>query len=293
MLLRRSRLTPVVLWGAMRLIAPISPRSSGRVAAWLWSVPWQRIRTTTRVAPASTTGDWHTETLDVQLASTGGIGPTRRRVVIRRAGDGPVVLLVHGWADDWTGLSVVARVLMRHGFAVATADLPSHGATRGMRTDGLQFADTITQLAAHVAAEHVVAHSMGGLGTLIALRDGLEVRSVGLFAPVASIETAFDGFRAIAPMSRSTASQLRQLISNRYGADIWSRLAFDVQPPQRTIPAIVFHDHDDERVSLATSRRLTDGWQSATLVESNGLGHRRLVQDEQTAERLAAFLRDT
>ncbi len=291
MLLRRSRITPVALWGAMRLSARGAPRVSGRLAAWLWSVPWQRMRSTNHAAPLTPAVAWRAETIELALASTGGLPPMRRRVVVRTAGSGPTVLLAHGWADNWTGLSEIARVLHGEGFRVATADLPSHGTTRGMRTDGIQFADAITTLATHVRADHVVAHSMGALGTLIALRDGLDVAKVGLLAPVVSIETAFDGFRAIAPMPHRTADELRRFISRRYGPDVWTRLSFDTQPPRRDIPAIVFHDHDDERVGIATSRRLVDAWENAMLVESSGLGHRRLVQSEETAMRLARFLR--
>jgi pimeloyl-ACP methyl ester carboxylesterase len=104
-------------------------------------------------------------------------------IVVVRSGDGPEVLLVHGGASPattWAGLSGLSvrwtlGLVHRRGYPPSP---PAPGNRQDFETD----ADDLVPLLA--GRPHVVAHSYGVLGTLIAAtREPESVRSLTLIEP--------------------------------------------------------------------------------------------------------------
>ena len=53
---------------------------------------------------------------------------------------------------------------------------------------------------------------------------------------------------------------------------------------------LVIHCRDDLEVPVADGRAISQVWPGASLVETNGLGHRRILRDGDSVSRAAAFL---
>src|SRR2546426_7589813 len=88
-------------------------------------------------------------------------------------GDGPTVLLVHGWNGNAAQLSGLVPPLLRAGYYVATPDLPAHGASAGTHTNVRAMADALLRLGRRVGPVHaVIAHSLGAAASVIALAEG-------------------------------------------------------------------------------------------------------------------------
>ena len=85
------------------------------------------------------------------------------------AGDGPVIVLVHGTLVSSGAMAPVARRLLADGFTVAGLDLRGHGRST-VGTDGLTIDRYARDLAAVVAAVPnpvaLVGHSAGGMAAL-------------------------------------------------------------------------------------------------------------------------------
>ncbi|MGI3776666.1 MAG: alpha/beta fold hydrolase, partial [Janthinobacterium lividum] len=82
-----------------------------------------------------------------------------------RAGEGPVVVLLHGLFGSGRTLGVVARRLVAEGFSALSLDLRNHGGSGhapGMGY-GVMAGDVVETLdALGVGAAAVLGHSMGG-----------------------------------------------------------------------------------------------------------------------------------
>ena len=73
-----------------------------------------------------------------------------------------------------------------------------------------------------------------------------------------------------------------------YGFD-WRELPVRAPRHASTIPALVIHDRDDREVPYASADRIVRAWPDATLVTTEGLGHRRILRDASVIERVVAF----
>ncbi len=292
MWVRRSRVVAWLLWAGARLTAPVASRVAGRLAAVLWTIPWQFAgRGGVRPNPADTIGG-----LDPVGAVTVPIH-RRDRAVTRShdvrlwsAGDGPTVLLVHGWSDDARTFSPLARALADRGRRAVVCELPAHGSSPGTRTDGLQVAQVIQHVTDHLGARVVVSHSLGAFATMIALADGLRVDAAALLAPVVRLSDAVDTFVGRVSLPGRSDAALRHHIERRYGPGLWDELVLDRRAAEFAMPALVVHDPDDRQAPISSVRDLVAAWPGARLVETSGLGHRRLVDDERVMQEVVDFV---
>jgi len=280
-MIRRSRVLPRLAWLATWLAAGISTRLAGRLAAILWFVPWQDRRRSQTASTAPAVG-----TAAVVVDTGSG------RLHGFEAGHGPTVLLVHGWADQSGSMSPFVSPLTELGHRVVAVDLPAHGANSGHRTDGFVLAHTIRDLVERFDAEVVVAHSLGALATSLALHDGLKLEGVALLAPSVRLEHALITFASKLRLPRRSVAGLRALMERRYGAGVWRALETDRLAAGFDVPALIIHDRDDRQIAVGEARRLAAAWRGAELIETSGLGHRRLLDDPQVSGLVAGFVAD-
>ncbi|HEY5662972.1 MAG TPA: alpha/beta hydrolase [Ilumatobacter sp.] len=115
-------------------------------------------------------------------ASTGGVDV---------AGDGPVVLLIHGAGMDGTVWALQTRYLAYRGFRAVAVDLPAHGRSAGEPLPSIgAMADWVARFAGAAGFDrvHVVGHSMGAFVALdLAARHAPLVRSLTLCGTAAAM----------------------------------------------------------------------------------------------------------
>ncbi len=125
---------------------------------------------------------------------------TRVRVV-DFGGTGAPVLLVHGLAEHIGRYGHVAKALVDRGFHVSMVELRGHGESEGKRGHVNRWDEYVADLnAAYNACETpmIVAHSMGGLVTLDALRAGLRPPRVLLSNPLLGVRVKAPRIKVLA-----------------------------------------------------------------------------------------------
>ena len=207
-----------------------------------------------------------------------------------RWGHGPAVLLVHGWGSRGSRLVSFVAPLTEAGYSVIAFDAPGHGASAGRLSSLPQFIAAIETVARHVGSvEGIVAHSMGGAATTLAMARGLSVGRVVFLAPAADPAGYSERFAEVLGLTPGILGRMKQSIERRFGIP-WDD--FDVLPAARkmTAPLLVFHDRDDRDVAWTDGEAIAAAWPGAELVSTAGLGHRRIVHDPGVVARAAAFL---
>jgi hypothetical protein len=214
------------------------------------------------------------------------------RIAAWRWGTGPTVLLVHGWEGRGAQLGAIVPPLVDAGFSVMTFDAPAHGDSPGKR---LVIADVAASIrAAERAAgglHGIVAHSFGAASTTLALARGLDAKRVVYMAPAVVLARAIGNFQRITGVDDAALGGLVAHLTrvNGFHPD-------DVLPemlaPRIDASLLAFHDAGDDEVPLEDGRRLVAAWSGATLVETQDLGHRRILRDPAVSERAVAFLTD-
>lgn len=265
-----------------RLAARVSNRLAGLAAARLWFTPWP-VPVTERAREKQARWLEGTEHLSVRTADG-------HRLRGFAAGEGPVVLLVHGWGEWAANLGAFIDPLVTAGYRVAGFDLPAHGASSGSQTDALVNAAAVREVAAALGGvDAVVAHSMGAHATIVALHQGLEVQAVALVAPAVRLY-GVEEFGEMLSLPNAAVRGLRATIERRYGTSVWQDLAADLLADQLHTPALIVHDPDDDQIAASDVRALSEAWKESRLVSPEGLGHGRIIRDRDVIQQVVDFL---
>jgi pimeloyl-ACP methyl ester carboxylesterase len=207
------------------------------------------------------------------------------------AGSGPIVLLVHGWGERAAFLGAFIQPLVDSGFRVVGIDLPGHGDTSRGQTNIFELANVLRDVADHLGGIHaVVAHSMGGTVTAVAISEGLHPDAVAFIAPATNVDHVMQKFATMFSLSRKPVNGLRRSIERRFGKDVWDRLKIQELAVDFDIPALIVHDHDDTQIDIADSEALVPAWPGARFISTSGLGHDKIARDPRIVEAIRAFL---
>lgn len=200
-------------------------------------------------------------------------------VVVYRWGEGPSVLLVHGWggrASQWSGF---VQPLLDAGFGVVAFDAPAHGDSPGKRSDVVEIAAVIESLhVAHGPFHGIISHSMGGLASALALSQRDLPEAFVAIAPPGSFAVFPRRFAEIFGVSARTLDHLVRHLESTFG-DAEERFTF-ISPQYRDVaPGLIALDRQDREVDFRETFALTRHWPDTLVEVSEGLGHTRILGD--------------
>jgi pimeloyl-ACP methyl ester carboxylesterase len=212
----------------------------------------------------------------------------KRRVRLHLVGEGPRVVLVHGWQGAASQMVSLAHSVMAAGFSVALFDMPAHGESSGWSTSGIEFARVLERIGAELGPLHaIVGHGLGGTAALLASARGLPSAGVVALAPLPSFEFALRNYARAYGLPPRAKALLARRLEARTGI---KRTEMDLALLPPPAPALLVHDLLDRIVPPRHSRRLREAWPGARLFETLGLGHDRGLQTEHVAQAIVAFL---
>lgn len=209
------------------------------------------------------------------------------KIAAWRLGEGPAVLLVHGWQDDNALWSPLIQALADIGVATVTFDLPGHGFSGGDYCAPSGAATALEAVAAQLGPiDAVVTHSFGGPVTGFALLNGFAPRRIVLIAPPRGRNKRWFDFAEERGISEEVVHRAREL----YAAEAGLRASFDLAEIASPIETLVLHSMDDDAVEWENGEAIAQRWPNAELVLCDGLGHRMIAQDRGVIERIVGFV---
>lgn len=282
----RSNLNIITLRLGLKLATLLRPAAALEMAErWFMKPPrhtmpaieetWMRRATTAFVPlPPQTVAEW-----------------TGQRIAVHRWGpeDAPAVLLVHGWGGRSTQLWPFIQPLLDAGHAVLGVDASGHGYSDGHSSSLPQFVAGLSATMNRPLAG-VIAHSLGGAATALALRAGLSAERVVLIAPPVDLEAYSRQFARIVGLPE----RLRQRMQRRFERRLqipWD--ALDPRPAvsdKADVAALVIHDRHDPEVPFEAGMSLADHWPGSQRLVTSHLGHRRILRDPYVVDTAVAFI---
>lgn len=203
---------------------------------------------------------------------------------------GPRVLLVHGWEGRGAQLGALVAPLVSLGFRVVTFDAPAHGDTAGSISSLFHFARAIRAVASAFGAFHaVVSHSMGGAATTWALHEEPFARRVAMIAPPIDVRDFTRQLGKVLGLDDDVRARVHQRLGDRFGVHV-EDLRAEALAPTMHAPLLVVHDEDDRDVPIACGEVYARSWPGATLVRTQGLGHRRILRDDAVVRAVVRFV---
>jgi pimeloyl-ACP methyl ester carboxylesterase len=206
-------------------------------------------------------------------------------------GEGPTVLLVHGWNGRGSQMGSFAQPLVDRGYRVVAYDLPAHGRSPGNNTNIFKAIETLEAIAETYGPIHgVIAHSFGVMVTTLALREGIEINRFAAISPPTSLDWLIERFERILQIPAPTHRALVRHIEADFGKNIWDKVALDKAARHLDIPALIVHDDQDYDVTWQQGKILADNWPGAVFMKTSGLGHRRVLRDRNTINAIVDFI---
>ncbi len=173
-------------------------------------------------------------------------------------------------------------------------EMPAHGRSAGSVSNLPQFARVIEYVTARLLQEGhtlraVVAHSLAANAGAYAASRGLPTQRLVLLAPPASPREYTRLFTHVFGLSETTRAAMQRRIEVREGI-LMPQFEPDAVGPRIRAATLVVHDREDRINHFADGQAYRDAIAGARLFATEGLGHRRLLQDDRVLQEIAAFV---
>jgi pimeloyl-ACP methyl ester carboxylesterase len=211
-------------------------------------------------------------------------------LVAWRWGEGPTVLLAHGFEGSPVQFGAVIDALVERGYAVVALDMPAHGASSGDEASPGTFARAVSQALGRLGTVHaVVGHSLGAAAGLYAVAQRGGVGRIALVSSPSALERVLRGFAGAVKLSRRGADAFVASVERRVGQPAAD---FDVKriAPLLSLPILLIHDQNDRQVPVAEAARAARMLPGAELMVTRGLGHNRLLADPAVVTAVVDFV---
>lgn len=209
-------------------------------------------------------------------------------------GDGPAVLLMHGWGGARAQMTGFVDPLLSAGYRVVAYDQPAHGESDGKWTNLLEIAPTMDLITQQEGNFHaIIAHSFGTLISSYALvnRSFPPPARLVYFGSFNRLMDSLPRFQVLAQLPEEIIDGLRAMIYDNFGQDVLESITNEILTPQINIPALMFHDAADNVTPVEDSRAVARVWKHARLIETEGLGHRGALQAKSIHDQVVNFLK--
>ncbi len=265
------------LGAAMAAVGTVSPRLGGRMALRLFCTPMTP-------PPSSGARAWLAAADRHEVAVDGGT------VACHEVGEGPPVLLVHGWSTSGSSLRVIADSLAAAGHRAVAVDLPAHGVSTGRTTNMLESARALgAVLRERGPFAGAVCHSFGAPALLLALELDLGPRPerlVTVGAPM-DMDKVFSDYARRLRVPPAAERDMRARVDRIFGRPF---LDYDIPAAAARFGDRLLVIHDTEDRDVPHIEGATMAGEHGTLLTTEGLGHNRVLRSREVAGRIVDFL---
>lgn len=205
-------------------------------------------------------------------------------------GDGPPVLLVHGWGGNAAQMAPLAKPLLDAGYRVIAFDAPAHGDSPGKRTNMLEIAQVVEDISLHVGEFYaIVGHSLGGAVAGYAVSQGVRVQKLITIGAPVSVGLIFAEFARQINAGPETISRLSRFVES-FGGKKSEEISLVHIAPRLRAQGLIIHDKDDREIHYTQALELFREWPGSELLLTEGLGHRRIIKDPQVVAEVLKFV---
>jgi pimeloyl-ACP methyl ester carboxylesterase len=211
-------------------------------------------------------------------------------LVAWRWGEGPAVLLVHGFEGNRAQFGAVVGALVERGFSAVALDIPAHGESAGDELTAVKFIAAIERALARLGPVHaVIGHSMGGAMSLYSVAQSGGAGRVTLISAPSSLKRELLRFAAAIGLSERGTAAFIASVENHVGRPAAD---FDVRhiAGKVDLPLLLIHDQNDRQVPVLEAARTAHALKGAELMVTRGLGHNRLLADPAVVAAIVDFV---
>jgi len=208
----------------------------------------------------------------------------------------PIILFVHGWTATATCFMRFIDHFVSNGYQVVSYDAIGHGGSTGTHAALPVWADSVVEVNRHIGhVDTIIGHSLGSAAVIISLSGDLDTDRIVLLSPATSalkIITQFASAMAI-------PAKVKDMFSNylweqyKFSAAKYGKNWEDIFLTDNKVPTLVIHDRNDKEVGIEHARWLAQRWPKAKVVETERLGHRRILLSMKVISHVSDFIQNS
>ena len=200
------------------------------------------------------------------------------------------VLLVHGWSGRGTQLAKIAKAFLEQGYMCVSFDAPAHGKAAGKMSMMPFFIKAIHYMEEHYGPfDAVIGHSLGGMSSLRAIRDGLQTNKLVIIGTANNISEITRHFAENMKMNHKVARKMKAYLDDRFNEDM-DVLSGGESAKYVKVPTLVIHDEEDVDVKVKSAYEIHEELENSELMITSGLGHRRILGNEKVINKITTFI---
>jgi len=259
-------------------IASVAPIISARIIYQVWTAT----KRTQRRPP---------EQACLQNAKKNTLTIENEKIAVYFWGDGPRVLLLHGWNGRATQYFAFIESLQAHGYGVLAFDAPGHGDSSGKQTNLFQFVKVLEMLDAEYGEfEAVIAHSFGTTVAVNALVKGLRSKAlVGISSP-ADYNLLLKSFTTHFGLNDKAEQAFFKLLKQKNNINCFDEISIYYLAKEMNLPCLVVHGENDRQVPVTEAYKIIKTWPNAELYTAKGNGHSRILYNQDVIGKCISFL---
>lgn len=207
-------------------------------------------------------------------------------------GEGPIVLLVHGYSGRGVQMATIARSVAAQGFRAILFDAGGHGSSRIEKVGFFTFIEDTREIVAHLGEDihAMVGHSAGGLAMMRA-RDVHGIRA-SRYVVIAAPLYPYVPLEAMQGRggTEQALDHIKAVLADQFRTS-WSALvAGTAFQPEQGKSLLAIYDRSDERVRHADADRLQELWPGTIAVKTEDYGHNRILQAPEALSAIGEFI---
>lgn len=216
-----------------------------------------------------------------------------KKVITMSFGEGEPVILSHGWSGRGTQFWKFIEVFTSNGFQVITYDAPAHGQSTGRETSVIEFAEVIRQLSDKYKPEILIGHSLGGVASLLAITQGVSVKNLVMIGSPSVPEYLISEFLERINGTQQSFKHIKEYVHQRTGRSFEDFMVSNLLNNVSNLNLLVVHDENDKEVPFVHALKTKEKYPEARLYKTKGLGHNRILKDQQVVEDVMRFTKDS
>lgn len=206
-------------------------------------------------------------------------------------GPGEKIVLIHGWSGRASQFYQIMEGLNKLGFHVVSIEAPGHGEYLGRETSMLDFIDALEEVDLRFGPFYgAVGHSLGGMALFNNLARQGQYEKLVIMGSPANVRGVVDDFCRNLKMNKAVADRLIASIETRFGTST-KESSSDYLCQYHNPEGLIIHDEDDQDVHISNAYHLNKKWKKSQLFVSKGLGHRRILMDQEIQEKIYDFFK--
>ena len=207
-------------------------------------------------------------------------------------GEGPSVLLLHGWESNVFRWRNLIAHLKEAGFNIYAFDAPGHGNSAGDYLHAPLYAQVTRHVLEQYKPAHVVAHSMGGMAILYDhyVRPQSDLHKIVTIGSPCDFREIMDQYQKTLKFNNRAYQAMDNYLKEWLGLHI-DEFSSAIFVKDNSKKGLLLHDTEDKQIHVEASRKVHKHWKDSTLIETKGLGHS--MHQEGVNQQIITFLQST